>query len=42
MAKAFSVKFYLRDGRTDRQMPEIEFDASVTSGSNNFSEFSDN
>jgi len=28
--------------RTDRQTPGIEFGASVTSGGNNFNEFSDN
>jgi len=30
------------DGRADRQTPEIEFGASVTSGGNNFNELPDN
>jgi len=36
------VNLHLRDGRTDRQTPGIEFGASVTSGGNNFNEFPDN
>jgi len=36
---SLSVKFHLRDGRTDRRTPGIEFGASVTSGGNNFSGF---
>ena len=36
------VKLHLRDGRTDRQTPGIEFGASVTSGGNNFNEFPEN
>ena len=39
---ALSVSLHLRDGRTDRQTPGIEFGASVTSGGNNFNEFPDN
>ena len=39
------VNLHLRDartdGQTDRQTPRIEFGASVTSGGNNFNEFSD-
>ena len=42
VGRGVSVKLHLRDGRTDRQTPGIEFGASVTSGGNNFNEFPDN